>query len=61
MTAFFLGFDSHLGSNVLVNRLLEDNAILMLNRDIFHLAVSFAVTCAVVLNFDNYTPDFTEW
>jgi hypothetical protein len=43
------------------NRLLEDNAILVLDRNIFHLAVPFTVTRAVMLDLDDYAADFTHW
>jgi hypothetical protein len=33
----------------------------VLDRNVFQLAVHFAVAGAVMLNFDNYTPDFTVW
>jgi len=45
----------------LLNSLFEDNTILVLDRKIFQLAVRFAVTRAVMLNFDYYTPDFAVW
>ena len=43
------------------NTLLENNAIFMLDRNIFKLAVFFSLAGAIVLNLDNYTSDFTEW
>ena len=45
--------------NVL-NRLLEDDTILVLDRDIFHLAVSFVVTCAVVLDLYDDASNFAQ-
>ena len=33
----------------------------MFNGNIFKLAVSFAVTCAVVLNLDDYTSNFKRF
>ena len=45
----------------ILNWFLEDNAILMLDRNIFQLAISLAVAGTVMLDFDNYTPDFAHW
>jgi hypothetical protein len=42
------------------DRLFEDHTILVPNRHIFHLPVSFAVAGAVMLDFDNYASDFTH-
>ena len=44
-----------------INKFFENNTVLMLDRNIFKLAVSLSVTCAVVLNFDDYTSDFAQW
>lgn len=44
-----------------VHRLLENHAILMLDRHIFHFTVSLPVTHTVMLNLDNYAADFTVW
>lgn len=42
------------------NWFLEDHTILVLDRNIFHLAISFAVTGAVVLDLDDYAAYFAK-
>ena len=45
----------------LLRKFLEDDAVLVFDRDIFHLAISLPVARAVVLDFDNHAPDFAHW
>jgi len=33
----------------------------MLDRNIFFLSVSLVAASAVMLDLDNYAPDFTQW
>jgi len=58
MTAFFLLKPV---SKYLDNWLLENNAILLLDRNNLHLAISSAVAGAVVLDLDDYASDFAVW
>ena len=45
----------------LLDRLLENDTVLMPDRNVFQLSISLPIARAVVLDLDDYASDFTQW